>query len=65
MIENFVRVLIPTRNIPVWLRYLATVAMVGVALAINLSLAVPAEQAPFLLFVPVVLLAALLYDRGS
>lgn len=65
MIENFVRVLIPTRNITVWLRYLATVAMVGVALAINLSLAVPAEQAPFLLFVPVVLLAALLYDRGS
>ncbi len=54
-----------TRAWPIWLRYLVTAALVFLALAAWLALDESLHAYPFLIFYPVIILAALIFDRGS
>lgn len=54
-----------TRAWPIWLRYLATAALVFLVLALWLAIGPTLRGYPFVLFYPVVILAALVFDRGS
>ena len=50
---------------PLYIRYAATTAMVLAAFALRIAMQGPAEPYGFILYVPAILLAALLFDRGS
>lgn len=54
-----------TRAFPAWARYSATTALVGVAVALRLAIFGEGPGYPFLLFFPVVVLAGVLFDRGT
>src|SRR5947209_12904359 len=55
---------LPTRRWPVWLRYAATVILVGLVLLLQSRWA-EAAQFPFLFYLSVVILCAVLFDHGS
>lgn len=50
---------------PVWARYLLTLALVASACLARLFFPEPLGSYPLLLFIPAVLLASALFDRGS
>jgi two-component system, sensor histidine kinase PdtaS len=54
-----------TRTWPVWRRYGATAMLVCLALGVRLALGEYLYGYPFILFYPVVVLAAMVFDRGS
>src|SRR4051794_8030648 len=54
--------LLPRRPTPAWVRYAATAVIVLVFGGLRLGL--PLRDSPFLLFVPAVFIASLLFGRG-
>jgi PAS domain S-box-containing protein len=54
----------PVRGMPVWLRYLLTVVIVLACFLVR-SLIPGAQGYPFLFFLPAIVLASFLFDRGS
>lgn len=60
------RIVAATRSLPVAARYLATAALIGATLAVEWALdrALPG-LVPHLFFLPAIILAAALFDRGS
>jgi two-component sensor histidine kinase len=65
VMENLILAIIPRTRFPVAIRYLATLAIIGVAFLLRLSLGQQLEHYPVLLFIPAVFLSALLFDKGS
>jgi K+-sensing histidine kinase KdpD len=59
------RLLGATPRYPVWARYVLTLGLVGIAFSAKLLLYDALESYPLLLFIPVVFLASVIFDRGS
>ncbi|MBC6981379.1 sensor histidine kinase [Caulobacter sp. 17J80-11] len=53
------------RTLPVWSRYLATAALVGLTAAIRQSLGEYLAGVPFLLFFPVIIASGAVFNRGA
>jgi len=64
MRELFHRAL-TTRAIPGWARYAATIALVLLAFALMISGGQSMHRYPFLIFVPVILVTGIFFDRGN
>lgn len=54
-----------TRAIPGWARYAATIALVLLAFALMMSGGQSMHRYPFLIFVPVILVTGIFFDRGN
>ncbi len=68
MFVDLVKRLRPLRGLPVWVRYLLTALIVLACFAVRYALSAiedPEHLPLFLMFVPSVILAAFLFDRGS
>ncbi|MCW6510060.1 hypothetical protein [Lichenifustis flavocetrariae] len=63
MVEALAR-LRPVRRMPIWIRYLLTLAIVLVFFAARAALT-DVQGSPFLLFLPAIVLTSFLFDRGS
>jgi two-component sensor histidine kinase len=62
--EDILRFL-PSRPQPGWVRFSASAALVIVSFALSLEAESTLGQYPFILFIPAILLASMMYDRGS
>jgi len=64
--EAFLHRLLDMRSdFPIWLRYILTLGLVGIAFFARLLLEDRLGAYPFLLFIPAILLASVIFDRGS
>lgn len=63
--ENLILQLLPRGRHSVAFRYGATAAIITITALLRFSLDDPLQQFPLLLFIPAVLLCALMFDRGS
>ncbi|MCK1727122.1 MULTISPECIES: Ku protein [unclassified Bradyrhizobium] len=54
-----------TPRYPVWVRYLLSLGLVGLAFVANLLLDDQLRQYPLILFIPAIFLASVIFDRGS
>jgi K+-sensing histidine kinase KdpD len=65
VMERLFTITASTRAFPAWARYAATTTLVGSALALRLVVFGEGPGYPFLLFFPIVVLAGVLFDRGT
>lgn len=64
--EQFLLRLLPrTPRCPAWLRYVLTLALVGLTLLVRVLLDAHLRVAPLLVFIPAVFVASVIFDRGS
>ena len=63
-LSNALRRLKPMRGLPTWGRYLASTALVLVCFGVRYAIG-DYDRYPFLLFLPAILLSAVVFDRGS
>lgn len=63
--ERLFGTLLPLRRWPIWARYSATTLLVALAFGVRLVTATDPYDHPFIFFVPAIVLAAILFDRGS
>jgi two-component sensor histidine kinase len=63
--ENMLLRLLPKASHPVFVRYVASAGIVGVAALLRFSMDTQLQHYPLLLFFPAVFLCSLLFDRGS
>lgn len=63
--ENLIAALLPRSRYGVLLRYLSSLAIVGIAFVLRLAMSEALHDYPMLLFIPAIFLSALLFDHGT